>query len=145
MEYYTDQYETEEERKKREAEQAAQAAATGTFSQTLGNAVVQAGQNFVNNVANAPANFANNVQRGLTNIANAPAYFANNVQRMTTTGTAPGQEQRFPPAGPVAPSTVNYGLSTGQEQPGLRYGNVQAAAPVAPVAPQQTEIGRAHV
>ena len=51
---------------------------------------------------------------------------------------AAAQAQRFPPAGPVAPSAVNYGLSTGQEQPGLRYGNVQAAAPVAPVAPQQT-------
>ena len=56
---------------------------------------------------------------------------------------AAAQAQRFPPAGPVAPSAVNYGLSTGQEQPGLRYGNVQAAAPVAPVAPQTAPTNQA--
>ena len=51
--------------------------------------------------------------------------YGDGSQTHTTTTEVPSpgsQAQRFPPAGPVAPSAVNYGLSTGQEQPGLQIG-----------------------
>lgn len=51
------------------------------FGAKLGNAVSQAGTNFVNNVKAAPENFARNLQQGVTNLQNAPANFAANVQR----------------------------------------------------------------
>lgn len=50
------------------------------FGAKLGNAVSQAGTNFVNNLKQAPENFARNLQQGVTNLQNAPANFAANVQ-----------------------------------------------------------------
>lgn len=93
-----------------------------SFFSNLGNAIGQAGTNFVNNVQQAPTNFANNLQRGFTNLQNAPQNFVNNVQAMGSTPAVfrPGMEGQFQqpvltpntqvqqmPVGPVAPS-ANY-------------------------------------
>ena len=111
----TNQYEeSEEERKKREEQ------SQPGFFDKLGTALQTAGSNFVTNLENAPSNFANNV----SNLVQGP------VRPSNVATTSPIQnpnirtiEERVP----QQPQPPNYSLATGQNGPGLRYG--QAFAP----------------
>ena len=78
----------------------------------LGQAVSQAGTNFVNNVQNAPQNFANNLSRGMTNIQNAPENFVRNVgqmsqQQLAAAQQAPGSGSSVAPVAPDSTAAYN--------------------------------------
>ena len=73
------------------------------FGARLGQAVSQAGTNFVNNVQNAPQNFANNLNRGMTNIQNAPDNLVRNVQNIGQ----PAAPATAPAPAPAVPANYN--------------------------------------
>jgi len=154
----TGQWEDPEERRKREEEQAKALGTTEVgkkeivtyadgsqthkttqevpnpgFFDRLGSAFQQAGNNFVNNIQNAPQNLINNVGN------------LGQQQPRPQPQPTPTPQQQFM-AAPIAPDMppVDYSMATQQGGPGLRYGNAfapqQAQQPVAqPAVPNQPQ------